>query len=146
MSLVINTGEKLELYARKPPFYSNCSATASEYKLLNSLNISGNKPFQWLQNRNFILILYYVLVSLKKKIFKFVHWNCQLPQSTGNCKPMICEKMNTVVLSVLKIMFSLRYLADCVSRFTELGFYFPKGKENQSPLSICFNTFFFFRL
>lgn len=80
----------------------------------------------------------------KKKIFKFVHWNCQLPQSTGNCKPMICEKMNTVVLSVLKIMFSLRYLADCVSRFTELGFYFPKGKENQSPLSICFNTFFFF--
>lgn len=67
MSLVINMGEKLELYARKPPFYSNCSATASEYKLLNSLNISGNKPFQWLQNRNFILILYYVLVSLKKR-------------------------------------------------------------------------------
>lgn len=63
MSLAINVGERLELYARKQPFFSNCRATISGYKLLNSLNISGNTPFQWLQNRKFLLILYYVLVK-----------------------------------------------------------------------------------
>ena len=66
MSLAINTGGRLELYARKL-FFSDCSATTSGFKLLYSLNISGNKPFQRLQSRNLILILYYVIVKEKDR-------------------------------------------------------------------------------
>lgn len=67
MSLAINTGGRLELYARKQQFFSDCSATTSGYKLLHSLNISGNKPFQQLQSSNSILILYYALVKEKNR-------------------------------------------------------------------------------
>lgn len=48
MSLAINTGRKLELYARKQLSFVNCSTTTPGYKLLYTLNISGNKPFQQL--------------------------------------------------------------------------------------------------
>lgn len=61
-------GGRLELYARKQPFFSDSSATASGYNLLYSLNISGNKLLQQLQNRNLILILYYVLVKEKNRL------------------------------------------------------------------------------
>lgn len=106
MSLAFNTGGRLELYTRKQAFFSDCSPTTSGCKLLYSLNVSGNKPFQRLQNRNLIPILYYVIVKEKNRFFKFAQWNCQLPQSMGNCKPTIYEKVNPEVVSVLTIMLS----------------------------------------
>lgn len=84
MSLAINTGGRLELYARKQAFFSDCSATTSGCKLLYSLNISGNKPFQRLQNRNLILILYYVIVKEQNRFFK-VH-SVELPITPVNGK------------------------------------------------------------
>lgn len=68
MSQAINMGGRLELYARKQLFFRHCcSTTTSGYKLLYSVNISGNKPLQWLQNRKWILILYYALVKKKNR-------------------------------------------------------------------------------